>query len=331
MSLKILKAGVLDSVQDMGRYGFQYLGVNPTGAMDRYAASVANILAGNPPEEAVIECHFPGPSILFEKTAIIALAGADFAARANGIPVPVNHPIILESGTQLEFSSVISGSRVYIAVSGGLKLEKWLGSFSTNLKAQTGGFQGRRLGKDDMISFRKQAGSLRTFRDKGIRILPWKINNEWDRPLTDRVWVLPGSEWDWLDEPGREKFLKNVFYITAQSDRMGYRLASEPLRTNGSDELVSSAVNFGTIQLLPDGQLIILMADHQTAGGYPRIAHVISTQLSQLAQMRAGDELRFSFTDHWAAEQLILRQTQHLRQLQNACTIKLQNFLLENN
>ena len=141
---------------------------------------------------------------------------------------------------------------------------------------------------------------------------------------------MQGSEWDWLDKASQEKFLKNPFFISPNSDRMGYRLASEPLHSATKTELVSSAVNFGTIQLLPDGQLIILMADHQTTGGYPRLGNIISAQLSTLAQMKAGDKIQFKFTDHQVAENLILKQQQHLMQLEIACKLRLENYIHEN-
>jgi antagonist of KipI len=141
--------------------------------------------------------------------------------------------------------------------------------------------------------------------------------------------VIPGAEWDWLDKGSQAKFLKNPFFISHNSDRMGYRLASEPLHLNEKTELVSSAVSFGTIQLLPDGQLIILMADNQTTGGYPRLGNIISANLSLLAQMKAGDKIQFKFTDHQTAEGLILKQQQHLMQLEIACKLRLENYIHE--
>ena len=141
--------------------------------------------------------------------------------------------------------------------------------------------------------------------------------------------IIKGSEWDWLDNTSQEKFIKNPFFSSHNSDRMGYRLASEPLHSTSKTELVSSAVSFGTIQLLPDGQLIILMADHQTTGGYPRLGNIISVHLPMLAQMKAGDKIYFSFTDLQSAENLILKQHQHLKQLEIACKLRLENYLSE--
>jgi antagonist of KipI len=326
--LKILKAGMLDSIQDMGRFGYQQFGINPTGCMDKYAASIANCLVCNDVNEAVIEIHFPGPSILFEETAIIAITGADFNATINGKPVPVNKPVLVNKNETLQFKSPKNKSQCYLAIRGGIKLDKWLNSYSTNLKAESGGFHGRRLLKDDLIELNGEQIDL-GLNEEAFRVLPWQVNESSGDDLSNEFLVIEGSEWNWIDDLSKEKFLKNPFFITHNSDRMGYRLASEPLHPPGKAELISSAVSFGTIQLLPDGQLIILMADHQTTGGYPRLGNIISAHLSKLAQVNAGDEIHFKFTDHEAAETLLIKQQQHLLQLQIACKLRFEKYTHE--
>jgi antagonist of KipI len=210
-------------------------------------------------------------------------------------------------------------------VSGGMKITSWLDSYSTNIKAEAGGYLGRRLIKDDVIEI--NGGLEYDLADEDdFKILPWKTNEEFGMASINELMIIKSNEWGWLDKESQEKFLKNPFYISPNSDRMGYRLASEPLHALVKAELISSAVNFGTIQLLPDGQLIILMADHQTTGGYPRLGNIISTQLPKLAQMKAGDEIHFKFTDHQTAEALLIKQQQHLLQLQIACKLRLENY-----
>lgn len=324
MSLKILKAGMLDTIQDAGRFGYQQFGINPTGTMDRYAAAIANILVGNNQNEAVLEMHFPAPSILFEETSLVALSGADFDANINGKPVPLDQPVIINQGRTLQFRSLKNKSHCYLAVRGGIKISSWLSSYSTNLKAEAGGYSGKRLVKDDVLELNKEA-SYDFTDDDDLGILPWKAVEELGTGPAEELMIIASNEWQWLDKGSQEKFLKNPFYISPHSDRMGYRLASEPLYAAIKTELISSAVNFGTIQLLPDGQLIILMADHQTTGGYPRLGNIISTHLPKLAQMKAGAEVRFKFTDHNTAESLLIKQHQHLLQLEIACKLKLEN------
>jgi antagonist of KipI len=329
MSLKILKAGMLDSIQDAGRAGYQQFGINPSGTMDKYGAAVANMLVGNNAGEAVIEMHFPAASIFFEQPAMIALSGADFSANINGKQIPLNHTVIVNKNTTLQFRSLKNKSRCYLAVKDGIKIPGWLNSYSTNLIAEAGGFYGRKLMKDDILELNNNADNYKMADKDDFKILPWGAIEEFGIQNTETLLVIQGSEWAWLDKSSQEKFTKNPFFISHNSDRMGYRLDSEPLQAAIKTELVSSAVSFGSIQLLPDGQLIILMADHQTTGGYPRIGNIISAQLSQLAQMKAGDKINFTFTDHHTAEDLLLKQQRHLQQLQIACKLKLENYILE--
>ena len=323
MSLKIIKAGLLDTIQDNGRFGNQHLGINPAGAMDKYAMQVTNILVGNDPGEAVIEMHFPASVFMFTQPALIALAGADFSASINGEPVPNLHAIIVGKNDVLQFHKPIHGARAYLAVAGGFVIHKWMNSYSTHLKAKAGGYKGRTLQKDDELLLQKTF-SFHTKQNDFI-ILPWQADAKWGNDQKE-IFVLPGNEWDRLTIESKENFSMTSFVITNQSDRMGYRLNNIPLPVMSNEEIISSAVSFGTVQLLPDGKLIILMADHQTTGGYPRIAHVISAHHSKLAQMKAGDKIHFRFTDQQTAEKLFVKQQQHLQQLQNACTFRLQEY-----
>jgi antagonist of KipI len=328
MNLRVIKPGVLDTIQDMGRYGWQHLGINPGGAMDKLSAQFANILVGNEPDEAVIELHFPASAFFFEQPSLIAISGADFSATVNGEEVPCLRPVLVSKYSILQFHRVAKGARAYLGVHGGLDTPLWLNSRSTHLKAGAGGFSGRALQKDDEIGFRKPADLCPILGKKEFEILSWRTNSDWgDENKAKEILVLPGNEWNLLTDRSKEQFFDRAFLITNQSDRMGYRLKSEPLETVTKEEVISSAVSFGTVQLLPDGQLIVLMADHQTTGGYPRIAHIISAHHSRLAQMKTGDLFIFRFTDQQTAEELLLKQQQHLLQLQIACKFKLDELL----
>lgn len=331
MSMKIIKAGILDTVQDMGRYGHQHLGINPGGAMDRFAACIANMLVGNDSDEAVIELHFPASAVLFEKESIIAITGADFVPAINGEIIPLLHPVIVNKNSVLHFQKAETGTRCYLAIAGGLETTKWLNSSSTNLKAAAGGYNGRALIKNDVINFKRESFFLSVRNEKDFMVLPWKANDKYGetQESDENIFVIPGNEWDVLQEEAKKSFLNQSFTITAASDRMGYRLNGPALHAVNYEELISSPVSYGTIQLLPDGQLIILMADHQTTGGYPKVAHVISVNHSQLAQKKTGDKIRFELTDQQTAENLFLLQHQHLQQLENACKFKLEEFFKE--
>ncbi len=341
MSLKVIKAGILDTLQDNGRYGNQHLGINPSGAMDRYAMQVTNMLVGNNPVEAIIEMHFPAAVFMFTQPALIALGGADFSPSINGEPVQNLHAIVVGKNDLLQFHKPVNGARVYLAVAGGLASDKWMSSYSTNLKAKAGGYYGRNLRKDDELLLRQPATF--PFHQNDFIVLPWKADINFlpvspslklqgsgaGQPGVDEskeVLVLPGNEWEQLSTESKENFIMTSFVITQQSDRMGYRLNNIPMHSLSSVEVISSAVNFGTIQLLPDGGLIVLMADHQTTGGYPRVGHAISAYHSRLAQLKAGDKINFRLTNQQTAEELLIKQQQHLLQLQNACTFRLEQY-----
>ena len=217
MSLKIVKAGMLDSIQDLGRFGYQQVGINPTGAIDKYSAAIANILVGNDQNEAVIEMHFPAAAIFFEQAAIIALSGADFSASINGKSIPVNHAVIVDRNTNLQFHSPKNKSHCYLAIKGGMKLSKWLDSYSTNLKAEAGGFSGRKLIKDDIIDLNEEFSLLfdeNEPTDIGFKVLPWQAIENFGLEDNKQLLALAGAEWNWLDKNSQEKFLKNPFFLS---------------------------------------------------------------------------------------------------------------------
>lgn len=320
MALRIIKQGVLDTLQDMGRYGYQHLGINPSGAMDTVAIQVANMLAGNLPGEAVIEMHYPAPVIQFGAGALIALSGADMQATLNDRPVAINQPLLVSKGDIVRCKGLRSGARSYLAIRGGFTADAWLDSYSTNRVAAAGGFGGRALQKDDVIGFRQNC-----IHPDGTRILPWRADTaELYRAQPFRF--IPGAEYALLDETSREQLHSMPFILGRQSDRMGYRLQGASLNCCRNTQLISTAVTRGTMQLLPDGQLIVLMADHQTTGGYPRVGHMVSADIPSFSQLQPGQELHFMQTDLAHAEYFFKQQQNHLRLLQNACTFRLQAF-----
>lgn len=329
MSLTIIKPGLLDTLQDQGRAGYSRLGINRGGVMDRYAAQVANMLVGNEAREAVIEIHFPGAQFLFEQNTLISITGGNFNALLNDEPVPLWHPIVVRKNTVLHFPKLQNGSRCYLAVHGGFCVSKWLNSYSTHLKAGAGGFHGRKLEKGDEIPFKESniyfAGLLKS--GKEYEALKWGVDTGSTYLHPNEIYFIEGNEWAQLTYQSQKAMLEDNFTIHPFSDRMGYQLKGVDLKRDQNIELVSSAVSFGTMQLLPSGQLIILMADHQTTGGYPRIGHVISAHLPKLAQLRPSDVIHFIKTDVANAEQLLIAQQQELNILERACTERLNSMV----
>jgi antagonist of KipI len=324
MSLKIIKAGLLDTVQDKGRTGYRHLGINPSGCMDIFSAQLSNALLGKKLESPVIEMHFPASAFLFQQATIACLAGANFSANINDQPVPLHQPFLIKENSLLEFSGLINGAHCYLSILHDLQADEWLHSASTNLKASAGGFKGRRLLKDNFISYKRNIDIPRMLTKESLNILHWKASS---LKIDKDINCIKGNEWDWLTPAAQINFQNSVFSISNLSDRMGYRLYGEELAILKTEQLISSAVNFGTIQLLPNGQLIVLMADHQTTGGYPRLAHVSSTSLPSLAQLRPNDEIRFRFISIQQAENDLIEQQKYLEQLQNACKLKIENLL----
>lgn len=312
MSIFIKKAGILSTIQDLGRNGFRRFGINQNGAMDKTAARLINSLLANEENAAVIEMHFPAAEILFDEAAAFSLGGADFAAHLNGERIENWRIYFAAKGSILKFTEKLSGNRIYLSVKGGLAVDEWLGSASTNLKAGIGGFRGRKLMPGDRISFNSKF-------DIRYSKFNFVISNSLI-PFYSKfptVRVVEGSEFRLLTAESRERFSIGNFTITPNSDRMGFRLHGEQMSLEKPLEMVSSAVNFGTIQLLPDGQMIVLMADHQTSGGYPRIANVISTDLPLLAQLGANDKVAFHVISIEEAENLSVGLEKDLNLLKN--------------
>jgi antagonist of KipI len=313
MSILVEKPGILTTVQDLGRFGYQKLGINPGGAMDPVAARLVNILLGNNETDAVLEMHFPAPHLAFESDAICALGGADFAATLDGVGIDNWRPFFAPRGSVLKFNEKRFGNRAYFAVMGGFDIDPWLGSASTNLAAKFGGLAGRTLRQHDKIRLRS-AVELTRLAGASIstRLIP-----AYSKFPTIRI--IAGAEFELLSQHGRDMLLNRDFSISNDSNRMGFRLTGEPIALSAPLEMVSSAVSVGTIQLLADGQLIILMADHQTTGGYPRLAHVIAHDLPLVAQLGSNDKIKFEQVDIGQAEELSMQFERDLSFFRVAC------------
>ncbi|PLK44734.1 biotin-dependent carboxyltransferase family protein [Emticicia sp. TH156] len=305
--MQFLKPGILSTIQDTGRNAYRYSGINPNGAMDKTAARLLNILLGNDENEAVIEFHFPAPEILFEGAAVIAIGGADFApylSNENGGISPINNwqAIQIPAGNTLKFRKRINGQRAYLAVKEGIHAQTWLGSKSTNSLLDFNTIRSRQrfaLSSTNPTAFLPYLG-------QSVRP-PYGAS-----PM---IRLIKGNEYALLTGESKTLLKDQTFTISQQSNRMGYRLMGETLQLSEKIELVSSAVDFGTVQLLPDGQLIILMADHQTTGGYPRVGNVVSVDLPMLAQCGPKDNIRFQFISPKEAEELLILREKEIRKL----------------
>lgn len=332
MGLEIIKPGLLTTIQDTGRYTHQKEGIIVSGAMDTYALRVANMLAGNSGYEAALEITLTGPSIRFTEDQLIALTGADLSPSLNGETVRMWRPFLVKAGSTLTFGAPISGCRAYLAVSGGLATPKVLGSYATYLKAGIGGYQGRALQAGDFIPCHSPTptGIALFSQSTGITEGQRHLAASWtpdpqlypDYQPNPTIRAIKGPEYELFSDTSREQIWKERFQVSAQSDRMGYRLQGVSLYLGEPQELISSAVTFGTVQVPPDGKPIVLMADHQTTGGYPRILQVISVDLPILAQVVPGQTMAFQEVSLEEAQQLYIQQEQNLAQLAHAIQLK---------
>jgi antagonist of KipI len=329
MPLQIIKPGLRDVIQDHGRFGYSEFGINPGGVMDRFAARLANSLVGNSVEKPVLEIHFPGPQLLFTEDALISITGADFSATINDEPFPLWHPVIVRKNTLLQFKARRSGARAYLATHAGFYTDKWLASAATNIKALAGGWRGRKLEKGDEIPFGFHTLNFTSFfkTEKNFRVLPWSPDVQDVYTPETTIFFLAGKEWDCLQADSQRQLEAVPYNISAHSDSMGYQLSGVALSLQQRLQCITSPVSFGTMQLLPGGQLIILMADHQTTGGYPRIGHVISAHLPKLAQLSAGESIHFTQVDLLTAEALFLYQLKELDNLHALCMEHLNDLL----
>lgn len=325
MSLQIIKAGIFDTIQDSGRPGYRHIGIGISGAADRYAAQLANCLLGKDFKEPVIEMHFPAASIRLTAATIICITGADFSPEVNGNACPLNQPIAVAADSVLNFSKPVKGARCYLAVLHSFKLEPWLGSYSTSLVSKTGGINGKKLEKGMKIEFtgRYQFNSI--LKEREMKFLPWRVEDPDNEKLSVRI--LQGVSWSDLKYDSQKILLNDTFHVSNMSDRMGIQLQGTTLEMQEKSNFLSTAVAFGTVQLLPNGQLIILMADHQTTGGYPQVAHVIGADCPVLAQKPPNSLIRFTFTNQHTADMLLLQQQRYLRELRSSCDIQMQHLL----
>ena len=286
--LEVIKPGLLTTVQDKGRWGYQCYGVAVAGAMDLFALASANRLVGNSEEAAGLEMTLMGPTLRFHRETIFAVAGADLGPRLNGEPISSWTSHLARSGALLDFAGRKSGLRAYLAVSGGIGVPPVMGSRATYLLGRFGGLEGRPLKPQDRIPLLPPGQS----QDFTPRVFPEDLRPRYRKNPTLRV--VRGPFDDFFSRETTEAFFSTEYRIASQSDRMGYRLQGEPLRRGKPGELISCGLANGTVQVPPDGQPIILLADRQSIGGYPIIATLILADLPLIAQCAPGDRVRFS-------------------------------------
>ena len=293
MSIKIIKKGISDRVIDAGRYGYQHLGIQPSGPMDYLSAQLANSILDNDVHNPVFELHFPASVFEFEEVMYICISGANFVPVINDKSVALNTPIKVNPTDRLSFLQPIEGRSCYVAFKGRLdENKKWLNSYAS--------FQ-TTLNKGDHFAIDIAAEiniSIDALKQNMIQQVQKCLYNE------DAIRFIPGPAWNDLDPASIQRLMHDAFTIDSKSNRMGFLLNGPAIHLAAPKQYLSSAVTMGTLQLLPNGQIIVLMADHQTIGGYANLGQIILVDLPRLAQFNNHRTFKLSITNVQTAHQL---------------------------
>lgn len=310
--IRVDHGGLLTTVQDLGRYGFQQYGVSVSGAMDAYSIQLANLLVGNEPGEAALECTFAGPELTFLGRCVFAVAGGDLEPLLNGKRIASHAALEAEKGDVLQLRSAKAGMRAYIAFAGGIDVMPVMNSKSTYLKAGFGGFEGRKLMKEDCL---KIGGSEDPYRFQTVPFRDTILSRS--RETLRVVW---GPEKERFSAKSLKTFLGETFTLSNQCDRMGYRLDGPVLEHVDGADILSGGITLGAVQVPGHGHPIIMMADRQTIGGYTKIANVITADIDLLAQMKPGDPVRFEAVSVQEAQTFLRERQEKIEALREEIT-----------
>ncbi|MCT4633464.1 MAG: biotin-dependent carboxyltransferase family protein [Firmicutes bacterium] len=283
--LKIIEGGLFTTIQDGGRKGYLAMGITSSGAMDLESMKIANAIVGNDYDEGLLEITLMGPKIEFQCYSNIALTGANISAKINGYTVPIYQCLFVKPGDILTFGARLSGSRAYMAIRNGFKVDEVMASKSTNVMAAFGGFKGRKLQAGDFLEIVEESRNIRVARFDYRELYMWE-------DIT-KIRVVSASEEGRFTPEGLKTFYGAKYKVSNDSNRMGIRLSGKKIDHMRSADIISSPIAIGTVQVPENGQPIIMMSDRQTTGGYTRIATVISIDLPRVAQLVPGEEMSF--------------------------------------
>lgn len=310
--IRILKSGLLTSVQDLGRPGFQQYGIVVGGALDTFAARVANTIIGNEENDAVLEIAQTGPDVQFTEDTVIAWTGGDFAATIGAEPLPRDRAVRVAAGEMVSFGVARNGLRAWLAVAGGIDVPLVMGSRTTYRRANLGGHEGRPLRAGDKLKTfappETGRALLRSLQAGGRRATMWTVRPEtMGKPApAGTVRAVPGPEWEWFTDAAQRDFFAANWTATREADRMGVRLQGPALTLVKPREMISAAVNTGVVQVPSAGQPIVLLPSRQSVGGYPRLAAVAGVDIGRFAQLRPGETVRFEKIKVSTAQELWL-------------------------
>lgn len=332
MSFKVLRPGLLSTLQDLGRYGYQKFGINVAGAMDTTSLRLANILVGNEEGEAALEITVTGPTLEFTSDSLISITGAELSPVIDGVRVKMNRPVAVIAGSVLKFGACEKGCRAYLAVAGGYSVPYVMQSKSTYLRGEIGGFEGRALKKGDIVD----SGELNEYAEhmlksllakgaKSFRIADWYISpmHLKKHQLNGPIRITRGLQADFFKETSLQDLATKPYVVTTSADRLGYRLTGAKIELQEPLEMISEIATCGTVQAPPDGDLIVLMSDHQSVAGYPKIAQVATVDIDRVAQYKPAGKISFEWITLEEAEELYLERERYIENIRIAVKSKL--------
>ena len=300
MSITVIKAGTQTTVQDLGRPGFAHLGISASGAADAFSFRIGNQLVGNDPNTAALEITLTGGEYELGSNAVIAITGSEFDASIDDQPITNWNGYKIQKGQCLRINSSRDGARCYVCVQGGFDILPLLACRSTHLMTGLGGFEGRTLRKGDVLEL-AHASESQCANMNNVEGILKQLNR-------NTIRVTKGLEGDWFTDDAWDSFLNNQFSVSQTFNRMGIRLVGNSIESSAGHEIVTQGVPLGAVQVPGNGQPIISFVEHQTTGGYPRIANVISADLCKVGQLKPGDRFQFALVSMAEAEQLYAEQ-----------------------
>ena len=306
MGISILRGGLQDTVQDLGRIGYAHLGISSSGAADAFSLRIANLLVGNPEDAAGIEVTLVGGKYKFTADAYIALSGSHFQADLNGVSFPFHRGKYVQKDGILTIGPTQDGARCYLAVRGGIDVPDLLSAKTTHIVSQLGGYMGRSLQKGDTVSI----GDL----NQVTQVIDNKVKLDINRNI---IIINSGLQSKWFDDNSWNCFTDNTYSVSESSSRMGIRLSGESIRSTRGHEIITEGIPLGAIQIPGGGQPIISFVEHQTTGGYPKIANVITADLCKVGQLKPGDRIQFQSVSLKEAETLKFEQEAFIKNLKN--------------
>tara|TARA_B110000263_G_scaffold78104_1_gene68098 strand:- start:1380 stop:2306 length:927 start_codon:yes stop_codon:yes gene_type:complete len=306
MSLIVLKPGLQSTIQDLGRYNYSHFGISASGAADPLSLKIGNLIVGNKESASAIEMTIIGGEFQFDSECYIAISGCEFEASLDNNYITNQKAIDVKKGQILSFGQAKTGARAYLCIQGGIDVDNYLSSKSTHILSGIGGYLGQPISKGDILSFGINKNSIKPIIFRQLLDMN-----------TSKIRIISGLQSNFFDDKAWSSFISNPFTVSNSSNRMGIRLDGNKILSNIESEIITEGVPLGAIQVPGSGDPIISFVEHQTTGGYPKIANVIIADIHKVGQLKPGDKFQFNLVSKEEAEELRLEQMSFIKNLKN--------------